>query len=459
LKKSVINRLKEISGETHVLTSREDLLCYAFDGTPLRKFVPEAVVVPGSAEEISAICKLASEERVFLVPRGSGTSLSGGAVPAEGGLVLSLARLDKITEIDRDNLTITVQPGVITETINKALDQYGLLYPPDPASMKISTIGGNIAENSGGLRGLKYGVTERYVLGLEVVLPQGDIINTGVKTVKNVAGYNINKLFVGSEGTLGILTQALLTIIPVPPFKKTFVVHFNELSHAAEVVSNIIASKIIPATLEFLDNTTIRCVEDYAKIGLPVETGALLLIELDGHETVVESETETVIDICRKGKSIKTEIAASDEEADKLTEARRTAFPALARQKPTTILEDVTVPRSCLATMVEEIEKIAKKHNVTIGTFGHIGDGNLHPTIVTDERDKDELTRVRKTLDEMFTRAIELGGTISGEHGIGISKKKYLEQMIGAAGIQTMKRIKKSFDPEGILNPGKIFLL
>jgi len=458
LSKQIINGLKDIAGKERVLTSREDLLCYSFDGTPLRKSMPEIVVLPETTQEISRICKLAADERFFIVPRGAGTSLSGGAVPLKGGVVLSMAKFNAIPDIDVENLTITVQPGVVTEEINKAVEKYGLFYPPDPASMKVSTIGGNIAENSGGLRGLKYGVTENYILGLEVVLSNGDIINTGVKAVKNVAGYNLNKLFIGSEGTLGIVTKALLKLIPLPECKKTLLVHFEKLTHAASVVSQIIASKIIPATLEFLDNMTIRCVEDYSKIGLSVETGALLLIEIDGNKSMVEEQTHKVIDICKNGNSTQVDIAGNEEEALQLTEARRSAFPALARQKPTTILEDVTVPRSRLAEMVEAINTIAAKYDITIGTFGHIGDGNLHPTCITDERDKDELKRVKKAFDEIFTAAINMGGTISGEHGVGISKKKYLEQMVGPAGINAMKRVKTIFDPDGILNPGKIFL-
>ncbi len=457
MNETVIDELKKIVGEDRILTSKEDLLCYSFDGTPLRKFMPEVVVLPESADEISRVCKLAQKERFFIVPRGAGTSLSGGAVPSEGGLVLSMTKFNKIIEIDIENLTITVQAGVVTEEINKAVEKYGFFYPPDPASVKVSTIGGNVAENSGGLRGLKYGVTEDYVLGLEVVLPDGDIINTGVKTVKNVAGYNLNKLFIGSEGTIGIITEILLKLIPVPEYKKTFLVCFDDISNAASIVSKIISSRIVPATLEFLDNKTIRCVEEYTKIGLPINAGALLLIELDGNKEKVEKDTEKVIEICKKGKSISVDVARDEDEALKLTEARRSALSALARQKPTIILEDVTVPRNKLAEMVKEIDRISRKFNITIGTFGHIGDGNLHPTCLTDERDENELKRVEKAFSEIFEKAIALGGTISGEHGVGISKKKYLEKMIGSSGIKIMKKIKKVFDPNGILNPGKIF--
>ena len=457
MEKSTLNRLKKIAGKESVLTSPEDLVCYSFDGTPLKNFKPEAVIVPNSAEEISQLCRFAREEKIFIIPRGSGTGLSGGSVPAGGGIVLSLTKLNRITDIDLENLTVTVQSGVITENINKALEPFGFFYPPDPASMKISTIGGNVAENSGGLRGLKYGVTEDYVLGIETVFSNGEILNTNLKTVKNVAGYNLNKLLVGSEGTLGIFTEILLKIIPVPEYKKTLLVQFKKLNEAAFIVQKIIASKIIPATLEFLDSKTIQSVDDYSKIGFPKNVGALLLIELDGNKTQVEDDAVKVIEICKTGNCMRVDIARDETEALKLTEARRSALSALARQKPTTILEDVTVPRSELVEMVEFIEYIANKYNIIIGTFGHIGDGNLHPTCLTDERDEGELKRVRKAFDEIFEKTLILGGTVSGEHGIGLSKKNYLEKMIGTSGINIMKKIKNSFDPEGILNPGKIF--
>src|SRR5690606_38726710 len=410
-----------------------------------------------NTQEVSEIVKLCNEYKVPIVPRGSGTNLAAGTCPTSGGIVLLFNHMNKIIEIDESNLTITVQPGVITQTLINEVEKRGLFYPPDPSSMKISTIGGNLSENSGGLRGLKYGVTRDYVLGLEVVLPNGDIIRTGGKLAKDVAGYDLTRLFVGSEGTLGIITEATLKLIPKPEYKKTMLAQYDSIEAAAQTVSAIIANKIIPATLEFLDKSTLQVVEDFAKIGLPTDVEAVLLIEQDGSKEVVERDIAKIEKICKQEKAIKVEVANSEEHAYKLKEARRTALSALARLKPTTILEDATVPRSEIANMVKAINEIANKYNVKICTFGHAGDGNLHPTCVTDIRDEDEMKRVEQAFDEIFKKAISFGGTITGEHGVGEVKAPYLEMKLGKAGIEIMKRLKETFDPNQIMNPGKIF--
>jgi len=318
-------------------------------------------------------------------------------------------------------------------------------------------MGGNVAENSGGLRGLKYGVTSDYVMGLTTVLPDGAILKTGGKAVKNVAGYNLNDLLVSSEGTLGLFTEVMVKLIPKPQTKKTMLVHFPELEQAALTVSRIIAARIIPATLEFLDRVTIKCVEEYARVGLPLDVDAVLLIEVDGHPAVVEEEAASIRTICERHNCSFFQTATTADEALKLATARRVALSALARMKPTTILEDATVPRSCIAAMVTFIQETARKYNVTIGTFGHAGDGNLHPTCLTDERDKDEIARAHRAFEEIFELAISMGGTITGEHGVGVAKKKYLPKLVGEAGIRVMKGIKGAFDPKVILNPGKVF--
>jgi glycolate oxidase len=332
-----------------------------------------------------------------------------------------------------------------------------LFYPPDPGSMKISTIGGNVAENSGGLRGLKYGVTRNYVMGLEVVLPSGEIASLGNKCVKDVAGYSLKDVFIGSEGTLGVITKVLLRLIPKPAAKKTMVATFGQMDHAAEAVSAIIAAQIIPCTLEFLDRTTIHCVEDYAKVGLPLNCEALLLIETDGHPAVVADEAAQMERICREKGCLELRIAKDDAEAARLATARRSAFAALARVAPTTILEDATVPRSELARMIRFVENVAKKYKLRIGTFGHMGDGNLHPTFLTDERNKDEMHRVEEAFKEIFDEAIRLGGTITGEHGIGLAKKSFLPKFAGDAQMRVMRELRRALDPNGILNPGKMF--
>jgi glycolate oxidase len=365
--------------------------------------------------------------------------------------------MDKILELDRANLTLLAESGTTTLQIFDAAMAAGLFYPPDPGSMKISTIGGNVAENSGGLRGLKYGVTRNYVMGIEVVLPDGEVLWTGNKCVKDVAGYSLKDLFVGSEGTLGVITKVLLKLIPRPAAKKTMVATFSQMDHAAQTVSDIIAAQIIPCTLEFLDRTTIHCVEDYAKVGLPLDCEALLLMETDGHPAAVKEEAAKMEELARKNGALEVRVAKDDAEATRLATARRSAFSALARVAPTTILEDATVPRSELAKMIRFVAEIAKKYELRIGTFGHMGDGNLHPTFLTDERNKPEMHRVEEAFKEIFAEAIRLGGTITGEHGIGVAKKGFLPKFAGDAQMRIMRELRKVLDPQAILNPGKMF--
>ncbi|WP_316568304.1 glycolate oxidase subunit GlcD [Neobacillus sp. YIM B06451] len=432
-------------------------LVYSYDATPNYQALPEAVISPRNTREVSEVLKICNEHRIPVVPRGSGTNLCGGTCPVEGGIVLLFKHMNKILEIDEANLTITVQPGVLTGQIIQAVEARGLFYPPDPGSMKISTIAGNINENAGGLRGLKYGVTRDYVIGLEAVLPNGDIIRTGGKLAKDVAGYDFTRLFVGSEGTLCVVTEAILKLLPLPETKRTGLALFRDLESAATAVSKIIANKIIPATLEFLDNATIRVVEDYVKIGLPVHAEAILLIEQDGPPEIVERDMAKITEICLQENAFSVEVARTEQEAEALRMARRTALSALARLAPTTILEDATVPRSEIARMVKSITEIAGKYNLNICTFGHAGDGNLHPTCPTDIRNREEMDRVEKAFEEIFARAIELGGTITGEHGVGIMKAPYLEMKLGKEGVAAMRAVKAALDPNNIMNPGKIF--
>ena len=450
-------RLRAIVGSENVLTSPEDTIPYGFDGTAALKGPAETVVLPGSTEEISAVVKFAGEYGRTIVTRGSGTGLSGGSVPSEGCIILCLTRLDKILSVDAANLTVRAQCGVITAAIDAAVLQHGLFYPPDPGSMKISTIGGNVAENSGGLRGLKYGVTRDYVMGLEVVLPDGRIAQFGNACVKDVAGYSMKDLFIGSEGTLGIITEVLLKVLPRPAARRTMLASYDRMEDAAQTVSDIIAAKIIPCTLEFLDRMTIGCVEDYAKIGLPRDCEALLLMETDGHPAAVAEEAEQMLALARARGARDVRVARDDAEALQLASARRSAFSALARVRPTTILEDVTVPRDKLAEMVAFVAEVAKKHNLLVGTFGHMGDGNLHPTFLTDERDAAEMARVHEALEEIVTKTLALGGTITGEHGVGLAKKAWLRRQVGENSHDLMREIKRAWDPRNLLNPGKIF--
>jgi len=449
--------LTAILDSERVLTEREHLLTYGFDGTAALRGEAGVVVFPQTTEEVAEIVRYAAREKVPVISRGSGTGLSGGSVPTADAVVLCLVRMERILEVDERNLTLLAEAGAITQKVAEAAEAVGLLYPPDPGSMKISTIGGNVAENSGGLRGLKYGVTRDYVMGLEVVLASGEIVWLGNKCVKDVAGYSMKDVFIGSEGTLGIITKVLLKLVPKPAAKKTLLATFAQMDAAAETVSAIIAAKIIPCTLEFLDRITIRCVEDFAKIGLPLDAEAILLMETDGHAAVVEEQARQMEEIARRCGAVRVQVAANAGEAAKLATARRSAFSALARVAPTTILEDATVPRSELAKMIRFIQEVGARHQLRIGTFGHMGDGNLHPTFLTDERNADEMARVEKAMHEIFDFALALGGTITGEHGVGLAKKSFLPAAIGDASLGLLRQLKRTLDPHGILNPGKIF--
>jgi len=440
-----------------VLHCREDLLCYGYDGTAALSGVCAAVAMVQSTGEVAAIVKYAAANRIPIVGRGSGTGLSGGSVPSPGCIVLCLVRMDKVLELDEKNLTILVEAGVVTQKVTDLADSAGLLYPPDPGSMKISTIGGNVAENSGGLRGLKYGITRDYVMGMEVVLADGAVVWLGNKCVKDVAGYSMKEIFIGSEGTLGIITKVLLKLVPRPAAKKTMLATFTRMDSASDTVSAIIAAKIIPCTLEFLDKITIKCVEDYAKIGLPLDAEAILLMETDGHPAAVEDQAKQMVEIAKRCGATSVQIAQTAEESVRLASARRSAFSALARMSPTTILEDATVPRSELSKMIRFIQEVGERHRLKIGTFGHMGDGNLHPTFLTDEKNTAEMTRVELAMQEIFDFAVSLGGTITGEHGVGLAKKPFLPKAIGNASLELMKQLKRTLDPLGILNPGKIF--
>jgi glycolate oxidase len=454
---SFIQSLQAILSPERVLTSPEDIVPYSFDGTAALKQRPGAVVFPLTAEEVAECVRLARKRSVPVVTRGSGTGLSGGSVPLDGCLVICLVKMDKLIEVDEKNLTLRAQSGVITKEIDDAAAKVGLFYPPDPGSMKISTIGGNVAENSGGLRGLKYGVTRDYVMGIEVVLPDGTLTFLGNKCVKDVAGYSMKDLFIGSEGTLGIITEVILKVLPRPKARKTMLALYDSMDAAAKTISAIIAAKIIPCTLEFLDRVTVQCVEDYAKIGLPTDVEALVLMETDGHPVVVEEEAAQMMALAKANGARDVRAAADEAEGAKLAAARRNAFSALARVRPTTILEDVTVPRSELAAMVAFIDSVAKKHKLQIGTFGHLGDGNLHPTFLTNERDHEEMHRIEVALEEIVEETIRLGGTVTGEHGVGLAKKAFLKRQLGEGSYELMRSIKQALDPQGLLNPGKIF--
>jgi glycolate oxidase len=452
-----LDALAAIVGREAVLSQAEDLVPYSFDGTAALKQRPEAVVFPRSTAQVADCVRLAAAANIPIVTRGSGTGLSGGSVPGPGSMVLCLVHMNQILDVDPRNLTLRAQPGAITQRIDEAAGRHGLFYPPDPGSMRISTIGGNVAENSGGLRGLKYGVTRDYVMGLEVVLASGEVARFGNQCVKDVAGYSLKDLFIGSEGTLGIITEVLLSLVPRPAARRTMLALYDRIEDAAQTVSAIVAAHIIPCTLEFLDRMTTVCVEEYARVGLPTDCEAVLLMETDGHPVVVADEAAQMEALARANGARDVRTARDEAEALQLASARRNAFSALARRRPTTILEDVTVPRSELASMVRFIADTAVAFNLQIGTFGHMGDGNLHPTFLADERDADEMHRVHQALEAIVERTLHLGGTITGEHGVGLAKKPWLRQQMGDASLELMRQIKRTLDPNHLLNPGKIF--
>ncbi len=449
------SRLREIVGAANVLTGKEDRICYGYDGQRV-EYLPDAVVRPIDADEISRILVLANNERVPVVPRGGGTGLSGGSVASNGGMVLDLTRMTRIIEIDPANRHMIVEPGVITSAIAAEAEKVGLLYPPDPGSIKVSTIGGNVAENAGGLRAGKYGVTRDYLLQLRGIAPTGEPFQSGARTRKCVAGYDLVSLMCGSEGTLGVITEVSLALVPLPEYRKSMVATFPDAPAAGAAVANVIAAGLVPATLEIIDNFTLRTIEDYAHLGLPVDAGALLLAEFDGlMEAAVAEEGEICKRVFTESGASGVEFAKDDAERDRIWQARRVALAALSRAKPTTTLEDVTVPLPELAQMIQKAEQIGCENRLSIGTFGHAGDGNLHPTILSDERDSEEMERVETAVQQLIDAALSLGGTISGEHGVGFCKAPFLESEVGGGSMEMMRRIKRALDPNNILNPGK----
>ncbi len=457
LDKGIAEKLEAIVGAGHVLTRKVDLVTYSYDATAdVPRQIPDVVVMPADVEEIRRIVNLARTQGIAIYPRGAGTNLSGGAIPLNRGIVLSFQRMNRILEVDAENLTATVQPGVVIQELNNAVAPHGLIYPPDPGTVNTATMGGSVAENSGGLRGLKYGVTKHYVMGMEVVLANGDKVRFGGKTVKNVTAYDFSSLFVGSEGTLGIITEITVKLIPAPKFRRTMLATFQTIEDAGNTVAGIIRAQVIPATLEILDRKTIETVEAYAHVGLPTDAEALLLIEVDGMAAaVVEGEADAVIRTVAENRGA-LRLANSDAERDRLWAARRAALPALASLNNTVVLEDATVPRSHITEMLVACANIGRKYNLVLGTFGHAGDGNLHPTILADKNNADEMSRVHRAVAEIFDTALKFGGTLSGEHGIGIAKMQFLGNEIGESGVNLMRSIKDALDPTHLLNPGKL---
>jgi glycolate oxidase len=446
--------LRHIVGERNYLNSREDLISYSYDSS-VEEAVPEAVVFPTSTEQVSEIMKIAYREEIPVTPRGAGTNLSGGTIPVKGGIVLVFTRMDRLIDLNREDRYAVVQAGCVNLKLQNEAKNVGLFYPPDPASWSVSTMGGNVGENAGGPRGVKYGVTRDWILGLKVVLADGRIITAGGITAKNVTGIDLISLFTGSEGCLGIMTEVTVKLLPLPPFRQSIQAFYPQLDGASRTVARIIASGIVPVALELMDKVVVNLIEDSAHIGLPRDVEGTLLIMVDGEEAACREQAESIASVCREEGASDVQVARSAEEEEKLWMGRRSAFGVMSRKKPTCVLEDCTVPVSNLLEMIRGIVEIGEKYNLTIGIMAHAGDGNTHPMILTDKRDKDEWMRVEKAVAEIFQLAVDLDGTLSGEHGIGISKKPFLPLIMDDDARKLMVEIKSVLDPKGILNPGK----
>jgi glycolate oxidase len=457
LKPGIISQLETIVGKESILIAKEDLATYSYDGTTTWTHPPDVVVMPTTTAQISEIMKLANENRIPVTPRGAGTNISGGSVPIQGGIVLCTTKMNRVLDINKANLTAMVEPGVVLQDFNTLLAKENLFYPPDPQSFLTCTMGGTIAENSGGPLCIKYGVTKHYVLGLEVVLPDGYIMKIGGSTVKNRTGYDLVPLFTGSEGTLGIITKITLRLIPKPAARKTIMAIFDDMTLAGNVVSRILAQGIVPAKIEFVDNFVIRRIEEKMQIGLPVDAKIMLLIDVDGSLAAIESEAQQILELLHSGGAQMARLAKDENEALVYWKARSAGFAAIYSAARTVIAEDVTVPRDRLSDFIKKLDEISKKTGFAIVLIGHAGDGNIHPSVFTNSREKEDLDRLQDTLTAIFEAALELGGTLSGEHGIGLEKQRLLSKALDPMAISFMKRIKAVFDPNNIMNPGKIW--
>jgi len=457
LPRHVVDNLQNVLGKESVITDREALLCYSYDATRLER-LPDIIVKPVTPDEVVSILNIANHEKIPVIPRGAGTGFAGGSVPVQGGVVLSLQNMDRIIEINKEDMYVVVEPGVVTRAIQKAAEAEGLFYPPDPSSVNICTIGGNISTGAGGARGIKYGTTKDYVMGLDVAIASGEIISIGTRAPRSAAGYDLTRLMVGSEGTMGVITKAILRLIPLPEKTITFTALFSDLKNAASAVSLLLKSPVRPSVLEFLDRESIRVVRELLPLKAREKAEAMLLIELDGTEGTVDKGLPKIEEICKRSGAIDFEVASTSSDRERLWTARRSVSPALYKINPTKINEDVVVPRSRLSELIVEIENISFKYKLQIVSFGHAGDGNLHINIMTDEKNAEEFERAKKAVKALFEATLRLNGSISGEHGIGVTKASFLSMEVGKMAIEIMKGIKKAFDPNNILNPGKLWI-
>ncbi|HJV35682.1 FAD-binding oxidoreductase [Geomonas sp.] len=454
----ILEKLKEIVGPENFATGAQELVCYGYDATQM-EFLPDCVVHPDGAEQVSRVLQLANTEGFPVFPRGAGSGFTGGALPKGGGVVLVTTRMNRILRIDTDNLVAEVEPGVVTETFQMAVEKLGLFYPPDPASLKFSTLGGNVAECAGGPRAVKYGVTKDFVMGLEVVLPTGQIIRTGGETVKGVVGYDLTKLLCGSEGTLGVITKIIFRLLPYPASKKTMLTIFDSIDGAARAVSTIIKGKIIPTTLEFMDYATLTCVDRRFNLGIPEAGRAVLLIEVDGDPDLIEKQADEIHALIKPLGLVQFRVAKDAAESEELWKVRRLVSPSLRDVNPDKFNEDIVVPRSRVPDVIRRIEQIQNRYDIPIVNFGHAGDGNIHVNIMIDKTQPGQQEKAHEAIKEVFQAALDLGGTMSGEHGVGLAKQPFIPMELSADQIAAMRAIKKALDPNNILNPGKMLPL
>lgn len=453
----LISQLATIVGKANVLTSEEDRKVYSYDGTSNWSHKPDIVVFPTETDHVAAVLKLANEHRIPVTPRGGGTNVSGGSVPIRGGIALVMTRMNRILAIDPGNLSARVQAGVVLMDLQVSLARQRLFFPPDPQSFLGATLGGIIAENAGGPVCLKYGVTKQYILGLQAVLPTGRVVEFGGSTVKNVVGYDLVSLLTGSEGTLAVVTEAILRLLPLPPARQTIIALFDDLPRSGATVGAILDEGTIPAKIELLDNWVVRSINRITGMGLPENAAAMLMFECDGRAEVVEHDSQKVIEVCRQGGATQILAAQDQAQAQAWWKARSAGFAAVFGAAPTVLAEDVTVPRTRMAEFIERVVAICRKADLEVTVIGHAGDGNLHPSVMTDAGDPVHFAKAQRAVDEIIEAAVQFGGVLSGEHGIGLEKQKFMRRTQDPIFIEIMKKIKGIFDPNGILNPGKIW--
>lgn len=459
MKNSLIKDLKKALTPDNVLYELEERYAYAQDASNQRNItgLPDVVVFVESIEQVQAVVRLARKYKIPIICRGAGTNVVGACRAEHGGIVLNFSKMNKILDISLENMTATVQPGVVLGELQKAVDKIGLFYPPDPSNLAVSTIGGSIAQASGGAKTFKYGTTRDYVIDLKVVMADGEILSTGSNTIKNATGYNLNSLFVGSEGTLGIVVEATLKLIPKPEAKRVMMSYFDTVQSAVDAVNSIIEQRIFPTTLDFMDKNAIQTVEKFYPAGLLCDKEAALVVEVDGFENAIEYQQKIIVSILEKCNASAIQYSTNEEEYDKIWRARRSSMGACAKLKPNVTTDDVIVPRKNLSKLVLGIREICKKYNLDVCMVGHVGDGSIHPQIPIDYRDEDEYNRYKSAKSEIYELTASLGGILSGEHGIGAEKRDYIDKVVSPEALKYMRQIKKIFDPENILNPYKIF--